>query len=233
MRSARAAVTSFVFPALLSLAAASPAQIQAQPNVVNTGIRSTIDAVGNGEITITLKMNAKEWAGWKRQYGANPSLFKRDVCKMFTQYELTDFELDQDEMDREARVTIRAKGLSTYEGRGRHEVELGKGGMAKGELVDGEYRVTYTEPQGPNTVSLVDQRVQLPPGAHGAEVATNASGVPVLRYQLAPAGAGLPWLWIGTGLAVAAAGLLFASTRVQKPHLAAVTQAIKPGSLAS
>ena len=56
-------------------------------------IRSTIDAVGDGVMVVTLRMNAKDWAGWKRQYGANPSLFKRDISKMFTQYELTDFDL--------------------------------------------------------------------------------------------------------------------------------------------
>ena len=218
--------------AFLTLTQALSAQIQAQPNVVNMDIRSKLDAVGDGEMTITLRMNASEWAAWKRQYGTNPSMFKRDICKMFTQYELTKFDLVQDDMERQATVKIRGKALSAYEGEGVYEVELGKT-MAKGDLVDGEYRVTYTEPQGPNSLSLIDQRIRLPEGAHHAEIATSAAGVPVLRYLLEPAGTGLPWLWIGAALLAIAAGLVFASTRIKQPNLQAVTQFVRPGTMAS
>ena len=79
-----------IAPAALFFIYALPAtaQIQAAPTVVNMGIHAEIDDLGDCEVKLTLKMNAQEWVGWKNQYGNNPSLFKRDISKLFTQFEV-------------------------------------------------------------------------------------------------------------------------------------------------
>lgn len=195
--------------ALLSFAPMAQAQIQAAPTVVNMNIRSTVDTMGDGEVKLELKMNAQEWSGWKQQYGSNPSLFKRDMFKLFSQYELTDFELEQDDMNRKAVVTIRGKGMAVYQGDGVYELELGKD-MSDGEMIDGEYRVTYTEPQGPNTISLINHRITTPEGAKNVEMATSSKGEKVLRYELDTDQAGLPWKLISLIFALVGGGLFLA-----------------------
>ena len=195
--------------ALLAFAPLAEAQIQAAPTVVNMNIRSIVDAQGDGEVKLEMKMNAQEWAGWKEQYGSNPSLFKRDMFKLFSQYELTDFELEQDDMNRKAVVTIRGKGMAIYQGDGVYELELGKD-MSDGEMIDGEYRVTYTEPQGPNSISLINHRITTPEGATEVEMATNSKGEKVLRYELDTDEGGLPWMLVSLILALAGGGLFLA-----------------------
>ncbi|MDF1839536.1 MAG: hypothetical protein P1V35_16830 [Planctomycetota bacterium] len=191
-----------------SSASTARAQIQAAPTVINMDVHASIDEIGNGEVKLTIKMNAMQWAEWKSEYGNNPSLFKRDISKQFNQIELTDFKLDQDDMKRQAVVTIQGKGMAIYQGDGVYEVEL-DGEMTGGDLVDDEFRVTYTEPQGPSVLTLIDQRVRLPKGAQKIEVTKNSMGDDVLRYEFSQPSGGLPWGWIGIVFALLGGGLFF------------------------
>ena len=204
--------------AALPFASNASAQIQAAPTVINMNIRSTIDALGDGQVKLEMKMNAAQWAEWKQQYGSNPSLFKRDMFKMFSQYELTDFKLDQDDMNRTAVVTIHGKGMAVYQGDGVYELELGDE-LGSGEMVDGEFRVTYTEAQGPNTISLIDHRIQTPKGARDLKVATSRTGEEVLRYELDTSGGGMPWKIISLVLALIGGGLFLASRESETPRI--------------
>ncbi len=196
--------------ALFILAPTALAQIQAAPTVINMDVRASVDAVGDGEMTLILKMNALQWAEWKMEYGTNPSLFKRDMAKLFNDFEVTEFKLDQDDMERKATVTIQGKGMAVYAGDGVFEIELDKE-MIDGEWVNDEFRVTYTEAQGPTVLTLIDQRMRLPEGASNIEVTKSSMGDHVLRYEMKQPGGHLPWAWIGLVLAMLGGGLFFSA----------------------
>ena len=201
------------------------AQVQAAPTVINMDIRAEVNQVGDAEIQIIFNMSAQQWVGWKAQYGNNPSLFKREMSKLFSQYEVTDFKLEQDDMNRQAKVIMLGKGMGIYVGDDTFELELEKD-MRDGEIVEREYRVTYTDPQGPTVLSLVDQRIQLPEGAENIEITSGSNGKPVLRYKLETKSAGFPWMWIGILAAiVGAVAILLASQQTKTQAPAATVEA--------
>ncbi|MEZ5974508.1 MAG: hypothetical protein R3F33_06460 [Planctomycetota bacterium] len=199
--------------ALLTLLCAAPAVAsQNTPTLMKMDFATQLDGHGDGEIAITMEMSAKLWADWKRQYGSNPSMLKRDFGKLMSQYEVTGFELNQDDMNRKAVIKIQAKGVAAYQGDDVYHLDLGKE-LAGGEILDGQYRVTTTEPDGSGNIMIQNQRITPPEGASDLEATTNNKGEHVLAYELPTKNAGLPWNWIGLACTALGLGLLFTGRR--------------------
>lgn len=105
---------------------AFPASTQAAEGVMDLDQTIDVNELGDATIVIRMSFNASQFQAWQQRYGMNPSLLKREMAKEMTPYDITDFKLDKNDMDREVTLTIKARGVTTYRGNGRSEIEVPK-----------------------------------------------------------------------------------------------------------
>lgn len=204
----RAAAAVLLTLGLLAGLVTTPA-ISAQ-EVINMDIRAAVDPLGDGTMTIAIKMSARQWATWKQAYGSNPSMFKRDMNALTTQYETDNFKLDQNDMDRTVEMSLEARGMAEYLGDGVFEIKTPKE-QGEAEIIDNQARYDYSQNEG-GSLTMVDQRITLPDGARDIETTINDRGERVVRYGLnvEPGGGGV-WLALGLIFGLGGAALLVAS----------------------
>ena len=201
----------------LFILAAAPV-LQAKPlDVEYVSEDVTVSPLGDGTIVIKHKFDAQSYLVWQKKYGTNPSLLKRDWNKLLSAYDITDFKVDQNAMDRVATITIAARGCVNSKGNGLNEMEFPKN-FKPGERVGNVFPFHCSIPLDTGQVLDTTTRVVLPDAATDLKTRTNEDGNPVIVYRM-PAGAipgavsasilGLnPWIWIGTGLVIGFFGLI-------------------------
>jgi hypothetical protein len=167
---------------LLALLVARPAAAQ-NAEVLNFEEQIAVAANGDGTVKLSFKLNAQQFVNWKQKYGLNPSLLKRDVGKFMSQYETHDFKCDQNEMEREFKVSFGAKGFARAVGGRRLEIRLPKtwkGGDRKGT----EYTLHYPESLGPRLIADHTIRVSLPEGASNWKEELADGSEKVISYEV-------------------------------------------------
>ena len=179
----------------------SASRAQAQ-EVMN--IEQTIDVseLGDATFVMRMKLTASQFQEWQQRYGMNPSLLKREMSKYLTQYDITDFQLQKDEMEREITMTIKARGVTTYRGNGRTEIEFPK----NWKLVDQdahELKFNYIEPVG-NGVSIQGHiTTTLPQAASDiSEPVPAEGGMQRITYSMPVASRSSMSLILGLGIVV-------------------------------
>jgi len=170
-------------------------------DVLQQDMEITIDAVGNAGASMKFVLPAMQWQTWKRNYGQNPSLLRRDLQHQFSAMVLKDFAVESDDMNRTATIRFKGEADAEYRGNGVWEAELEKG-LRSAKLSDTLWQFTRTSTEG-GVVAQQTYRVKLPDGARNVAEATNDFGTPVLRYELG-GGRRMPMLLI----AALAAGVL-------------------------
>ncbi|MCA8961606.1 MAG: hypothetical protein KDC38_13875 [Planctomycetes bacterium] len=111
-----------------------------------------VDTLGNATVKLHMEFNASQFQDWQRRYGMNPSLLRREMTRALTQYEITDFQIAKNDLEREVDVTIRAEGVARYMGDGRVELDVPKEWRLVNKS-DAELKFTHLEPLG-NGVSI-------------------------------------------------------------------------------
>lgn len=132
--------------ALLAGGLACQPQAQAQ-ETLHFNQTLQISEVGDGIFTIHMKFNAQQWQNWQQRYGMNPALFRRDMIRTLSQYSVSDFKLDRNEMEREVTVTLHAHGVTRYRGNGLFEAEIPKVWRLVNQQ-GSELKFSHLEPMG-------------------------------------------------------------------------------------
>jgi hypothetical protein len=163
------------------------------PDVLQSNEKQTIDALGDATLAIELKLTAKQYVLWKQKYGNNPSILRRDMGRLISQYETSNFDVEQDDMDRVVRVTLDAKGVVTYKGDGRFEFKVPKE-WTGGQRVGNEYRFNYIQSIGPNSLMQHNVVTVLPAGASDIQDQLSEEGEKVVQYTLTRPSQGVGWM---------------------------------------
>ena len=196
----------FAFAAIGLCLSVLTAEVRAE-GVMN--IKQTIDVTELGDATIVMHMsfNASQFQNWQRRYGMNPSLLKREMSKELTPYDVTDFKLDKNEMDREVTITIKARGVTTNRGNGRNEIEVPKNWRLV-DQDDHELKFNYLESVG-NGVSIQgDVTTTLPATASDiSEPVPAEGGMKRITYQM-PVKSGGSGFGLIPGIGLAVVGLI-------------------------
>jgi hypothetical protein len=196
---------------LLVLAASVPARAEAL-QTLNIDETTTIDPIGNADIVIKFKLTASQFEDWQSKYGQNSSLLKRDLSKYVSQYDTSDWDVQEKQMDREVTVSLKARGLLKYHGDGEFEFKIPKAWRG-GDRSNNVYNFNYVD-VGRGGITQHSEKVILPEGATNFRDDTSEDGDKVIKYTLAPATAGGGWmLWLGIlallgGAAIGASGFL-------------------------
>ena len=194
---------------LLVLLASVPTRAE-DLQTLNIDETMTIDPIGNADIVIKFKLSASEFQAWQSKYGQNSSLLRRDLGKFVSQYDTSDWDVQEKQMDREVTVSLKAKGVLKYHGNGEFEFKVPKawrGGDRSNNIVT----FNYVESIAPGMISQNSVKVILPEKATNFRDNTSEEGDKVVAYTLATSSAGGSWmLW--TGSSVILAGLLVCAT---------------------
>lgn len=192
------AVTLVVFATFVAFS--NPVRAQSDLNVQQEDTDVTIDAVGNALFVTKATYPAAAWANYKRNYGGNPSLLKRDLQHQYSSMSLHDIDLKNDEMNRVSTLTWKADAAAEYRGNGIWEVELVKKAQAT-KVNETLWQLTTTSPAGDGVIAQNTVHIHLPAGASAAEQAQSETGDPVLRYSMGDhSRSPLPWLAALAGL---------------------------------
>ena len=199
-------------------AAASTATAQAQ-TVLQFDETVDVNSLGEGTFRIQMAFNAQQYQVWQGRYGMNPSLLKRDISKMLSAYDITDFQIDKNDMERRVTLTITASGVTRNMGGGLVEMDVPK----QWRLVntDGsELKFNYLESLA-NGVSIQHYvTVNLPPDATDvSDPFPAAGGQNRFTYQQPIGSRSSMPLILGIALAALGAGLTTVGF-IMKPHAA-------------
>lgn len=110
-----------------------------------------VDALGDGTFEMVMTFNASQFQTWQDRFGTNPALLRRDITRSLSQYDVTDFKLDKNELDRKVTITLNASGMTRYKGAGLFELDVPKD-WRLGDKDDNVLKFTYLEPAGAMTI---------------------------------------------------------------------------------
>lgn len=174
MRTLFLILTVIVTTASLTLAASLP--------TLTLDEQMAITDLGDCSIRINFKLTAAQYIGWNQKYGQNKSLLKRDMGKLLSQYETSDWKIDVDEMDRQVTLSLRAYGVVKHNGNGEYEFDVPKGwntGGRSGNTLN--YNVTQADSE---SVVQLQIKLILPESAQNIKDDTGESGQAVVRYTV-------------------------------------------------
>lgn len=178
-----------------------PAHAQVQ-DVMNIDQTVNVSELGDATFVMRMTFSASQFQQWQQRYGMNPSLLKREMGKYMSQYDITDFQLDKNEMEREVTITIKARGITTYRGNGRTEIEVPK----SWRLVDKdahELKFNYLEPAGNGVTVQGHVTTKLPETATDiSEPVPAEGGMKRVTYLMPVASKSSTGLILGIGLVV-------------------------------
>jgi hypothetical protein len=169
-----------------------------------------VNPLGDADMTVAFTLTASQFASWNQKYGQNKSLLKRDMEKIFSQYDTYDWDINIKEMERQVTVGLKAHGLVQYKKNGRYEFPVPKswkGGQIVGHSID----YNFVEPLGAGALAQFNAKVNLPESASAIHSDTGESGEKIIRYDV-PVGSinWLKWSVMGMGGMILLLGTLVA-----------------------
>ncbi len=102
-------------------------------------IEMNIDALGNADLKITMKMTAQQWQVWNANIGSNPAALKRDVERSMPGFFLDSFKLNKQDMKRSFELGLKAYGICKIDKRGQWSLETDEKDAHLTELNDRKY----------------------------------------------------------------------------------------------
>lgn len=149
------------------------------------------DALGDCVWSIDFTLDAASYASWHQRYGQNKSLIKRDMGKLMSQFDMRDWEVKVDEMERRIHVGVTARGAVKHKGGGRYEYAIPKTWKG-GDLIGTTLSFNYIEAMDVGVIGHHNIKLVLP--AEASEIVSDGvgdSGERVVRYAVpTPGGSG-------------------------------------------
>jgi hypothetical protein len=156
-----------------------------------------ITPLGDGIMTVTFTLTAKQFAAWQSKYGQDQGLLRRDMNNNYTgQFETSDWDVKTDTMNRTVAVSVKVRGAVIPRGGGVFEFRVPKqwrGGERNGTT----YSYNFVDPISPGVVGQTNAKVVLPETASHFVEDKSETGDPVIQYQVPTGGMGAILLWAG------------------------------------
>ncbi len=170
----------------------------------------TADEKGIVAINLKTKYNALYWDRFRQKEGRNKSIIKNNYIKAFVKYQLTDFDIVNNDMEQTSYVRFNLLGL----------LKLDEGGKWIAELDTKDPDITkISETQ----FVMVDEdmaqsyKINLPASAKNSKIEKDPFGKAILTYTATVIRSDSAALLKYTGILIAAAGIfLFFKNRFSK-----------------
>ena len=167
------------------------------------GYKETLEmnADEQGDITVVsnIKYNASTWDFVKQRHGTDPSVLKNVFKKAFPKYQLTDFDIKNDDMERTSIIKFKILGSLKVDANGKWMAELD----SKNPNIT---KITETQFLMVDEASGQTSKINLPSSASDAKIVPDAFGKAILTYSAPVSGGGLGNIIKYLGFVVIAAG---------------------------
>jgi VCBS repeat-containing protein len=171
------------------------------------GYKETIEmnADEKGDVTVisNIKYNAATWDYVKQRHGTDPSVLKNVFKKAFPKYQLADFDIKNDDMERISTIKFKILGSLKLDANGKWIAELDSKNPDITKISGTQFLLV-------NEGNAQTLKINLPGSASGAKIEKDSFGKAVLTYT-APVSGGLVGniiKYLGF-LVIAAGGFLF------------------------
>lgn len=154
--------------------------IQAQ-EPLKQKLEMSIDEVGNGDIKVSMNMNATQWQIWLQSLGNNPALLKRSMERALPAYFLDNFKLEKNDMDRSFEFSFKAYGIFQVNKRGKWIVNTDQKNPDITKLTDNKYMMVAMEMQ--NNIQQT-QIIDFPVTARNIETNKDAFGKTQFEFDM-------------------------------------------------
>ena len=196
-----------IAPAVVLFALAPLAAAADELDTLNMDWTMKVEPIGDSTTTIRFNLTAKQFENWQAKYGQNQSLLKRDLSKGVSQFETSDWDVQEKQMDRLITISFKVKGSVIHKGGGVFEFRVPKqwrGGERSGSM----YAYNFVEPLGPGSVLQNNIKLVLPDAASHFKEDKSETGDRIIQYTVPVPGSSRMALWLGLFLVVAGAGLV-------------------------
>lgn len=201
-----------IFFSIIFLAAISISSNAQEVKGLKQVFDMTIDPIGAATIEVSMKLNAAQWDGFKRNIGSNTSILKRGMETALPKYFLTDFNYSEDAMDRSYKIKFKTAGLVSINKNGKWEGKLETKDPDVTKLSDREFVITGDMLSDGMLIQQV-QKIHLPPGAQDAKVEKDSFGKAIITYSTSASSSSRLSLIGGIILIIAGGGLFFFNRR--------------------
>jgi hypothetical protein len=193
----------------VSLVSAAPCLFaQETLETINVSNVMKITPLGDGIMTVTFTLSARQFANWQSKYGQDQGLLRRDMNNNYMgQFETSDWDVKIDQMNRTIAVNVKIRGAVVPRGGGVFEFRVPKqwrGGERNGTT----YSYNFVEPVGSGVVGQTNAKLVLPDTATHFVESKSETGDPVIQYKVPLGEMGGMLLWAGIGLAALGAIVL-------------------------
>jgi len=151
----------------------------------NIAEEMTFDIKDNADVVCHIKyqLNAKQYVAWKSQFGNNPALLKRQITNFISQYEITNFKVDENAVERQIDISLLVKGMVRNKGEGVYEFSVPKDWKG-GEKIERGFQFHTTKVTGLDSVMDINLKVLLPAQATVSNENIAAENDKVILYRL-------------------------------------------------
>jgi hypothetical protein len=158
------------------------------------------DEKGDVIVNSNIKYNASTWDFAKQRHATDPSVLKNLFKKAFPKYQLTDFDIKNDDMERTSTIKFKILGLLKIDENGKWIAELD----SKNPDIT---KVSETQFLMVDEGSAQTSKINLPKSASGAKIEKDSFGKAILTYTAPLSGRGLGNIIKYLGILVAAGGI--------------------------
>ena len=170
------------FAVLIAAGTENPTSAQ-QIKGMTQKLEYRLDERGNTELAIRTDYNASEWNVFKKTLGTNAALLKRHYVREMPKLYLTDFKYDEDPMERNYTIRMKALGLVYTNEKGEWISELGVDQSDVIRVSDREFtmKLNFVNERG----ALIEQThtYYLPQNATNVTVSEDMFGAAVLAFR--------------------------------------------------
>lgn len=170
-----------------------------------TNLEVTINDVGNAVIHVNSKYNASYWEMLKQMGAFGSSVIKNGFKKVFPKYELTDFEVKSDDMERTVDAKFTVLGMVQMSKKGKWTADLSTSS-------DDTKDANITKLSEKQFLMIDDDngqtfKINLPSSASNSKIEKDSFGKAILTYNSPVRGGGLGTFLKYFGILVILSGL--------------------------
>jgi hypothetical protein len=162
-------------------------------------IEMTADEKGDVIVASSIKYNAQTWDAVKQMHMTDASVMKNMLKKAFPKYQLSDFDIKNDDMERATNARFKLLGSLKIDDNGKWIAELDSKNPDITKISDNQFLLVDEE-------SAQTLKINLPKSASNAKVEKDNFGKAILTYTAPISGGGAGNIIKYLGFLVAAAG---------------------------
>ncbi len=176
----------------------------AQPLAKTEDISEDIAPDGAVDLAFQMTFDAAPWRQWKAMIGDEPARLRAMLRHQFAAYNLENFKLDRNDLDRTAKLSVHSPGGPELRDDGTYQIPV----ESYFRLVNGAGRSWFFSGNNPEAAnSLNNVKVTLPENAVNASVVNPGTADQALIFALTPPPSPVRWYY-SVGATLAAVGLL-------------------------